>query len=72
MFNFFESRIGNMTAPQDGAGNTSDTGPPPALMAFYWHFMRQTKGLYITMLATGLGVALIDTLCRCSLAAWWG
>ena len=72
MFNFFESRIGNMTAPPaetgGGAGaisndaNTSDTGPPPALMAFYWHFMRQTKGLYITMLATGLGVALIDTL----------
>ena len=31
-------------------------------MAFYWHFMRQTNGLYLTMLATGLGVALIDTL----------
>ncbi len=59
MFKFFESRIGNMTAPQ---GEASDTGPPPALMAFYWHFMRQTKGLYITMLVTGLGVALIDTL----------
>ena len=68
MFKFFESRIGNMTAPQSagngtsGTSSTSDTGPPPALTAFYWHFMRQTKGLYLTMLVTGLGVALIDTL----------
>ena len=74
MFKFFESRIGNMTAPVQREGDAvsgasgasakalSDAGPPPGLMAFYWHFMRQTKGLYITMLVTGLGVALIDTL----------
>ena len=74
MFKFFESRIGNMTAPEQREGDAvsgasgasakalSDAGPPPGLMAFYWHFMRQTKGLYITMLVTGLGVALIDTL----------
>ena len=58
MFNFFETRIGNMTAPQ----STSDSGPPPGLIAFYWHFMRQTRGLFVTMLVTGLGVALIDLL----------
>jgi ATP-binding cassette subfamily B multidrug efflux pump len=36
--------------------------PPRGLMAFYWHFVRQTRGLYMAMFATGLVVALIDTL----------
>ncbi len=54
MFAFFESRI-HPTAPPTGA-------PPPGLLAFYWHFIRQTRGLYLAMFATGLGVALIDTL----------
>jgi ATP-binding cassette, subfamily B, multidrug efflux pump len=58
MFTFFETRIRNMTAPLA----SSDSGPPADLVAFYWHFIKQTKGLYIAMLATGLGVALIDTL----------
>ena len=68
-----------MTAPPDEAGGTpgapayattSDTGPPPALMAFYWHFMRQTEGRYITMFITGLGVALIDTHIGYSVVPW--
>ncbi|MEO5696049.1 MAG: ABC transporter ATP-binding protein [Burkholderiaceae bacterium] len=54
MFAFFESRI-HPTTPPPGA-------PPPGLLAFYWHFIRQTRGLYLAMFATGLGVALIDTL----------
>ena len=58
MFKFFESRIGNISTPPDA----SSSGPPPELLAFYWHFVKQTKGLYLTMLVTGLGVALIDTL----------
>ena len=54
MFAFFETRIRPTGAPP---------GPPPAgLVAFYWHFIRQTRGLYLAMFATGLGVALIDTL----------
>ena len=54
MFAFFESRVRPTLAPP---------GPPPAgLLAFYWHFIRQTRGLYVAMFATGLGVALIDTL----------
>jgi ATP-binding cassette subfamily B multidrug efflux pump len=54
MFTFFESRVRPTLAPP---------GPPPAgLLAFYWHFIRQTRGLYLAMFATGLGVALIDTL----------
>ena len=54
MFAFFENRIRPTAAPP---GN-----PPPGLAAFYWHFVRQTPGLYLAMFATGLGVALIDTL----------
>ena len=58
MFKFFESLIGSITTPPEA----SSSGPPPSLVAFYWHFVKQTKGLYIIMLITGLGVALIDTL----------
>jgi ATP-binding cassette, subfamily B, multidrug efflux pump len=54
MFSFFETRV-RPTAPPPGA-------PPAGLLAFYWHFIRQTRGLYLAMFATGLGVALIDTL----------
>ncbi len=54
MFAFFETRVRPTATPP---------GPPPAgLLAFYWHFIRQTRGLYLAMLATGLGVALVDTL----------
>jgi ATP-binding cassette subfamily B multidrug efflux pump len=58
MFQFFENRIQRTAPPEDSTGQ----GPPPGLLAFYWHFVRQTRGLYLAMLATGLGVALIDTL----------
>jgi ATP-binding cassette subfamily B multidrug efflux pump len=54
MFAFFETRI-RPTGQPPGP-------PPPGLFAFYWHFIRQTRGLYLAMFATGLGVALIDTL----------
>ncbi|MCC7216015.1 MAG: ABC transporter ATP-binding protein [Burkholderiales bacterium] len=54
MFAFFESRIRPTVLPEH---------PPPAgLVAFYWHFIRQTRGLYAAMFVTGLAVALIDTL----------
>ena len=36
--------------------------PPSGLLAFYWHFVSQTKSLYAALFATGLTVALIDTL----------
>ncbi len=53
MFAFFESRIRPTALP--------GSAPPAGLMAFYWHYVRQTKGLYLAMFATGLVVALIDT-----------
>ena len=54
MFAFFESRLRPTELPP-GA-------PPPGLLAFYWHFIRQSRGLYAAMLLTGLAVALVDTL----------
>ncbi len=54
MFSFFESRVRSTALPPGP--------PPPGLMAFYWHFIRQTRGLYLAMFATGMAVALIDTL----------
>ena len=54
MFVFFERRIQPTARP--------GTAPPQGLMAFYWHFVRQTKGLFGAMFVTGLVVALIDTL----------
>jgi ATP-binding cassette, subfamily B, multidrug efflux pump len=58
MFKYFESLIGDISTPPEA----SSSGPPPGLMAFYWHFVKQTKGLYLLMLVTGLCVALIDTM----------
>jgi ATP-binding cassette subfamily B multidrug efflux pump len=54
MFAFFESRIRPTAQP--------GTAPPQSLLAFYWHYVRQTKGLFGAMFVTGLVVALIDTL----------
>ncbi len=36
--------------------------PPPGLIAFYWHFARQAKGLLVGLFAAGFVVALLDTL----------
>ncbi|MCP5262078.1 MAG: ABC transporter ATP-binding protein [Rhodoferax sp.] len=58
LFTFFESRVRDIAAP----AATTSQGPPADLLGFYWHYMRQTRGLYLAMLATGLGVALIDIL----------
>ena len=52
MFAFFESRIRATALPE--------MPPPGGLMAFYWHFIRQTRGLYAAMFFTGLCVAMID------------
>ena len=54
MFAFFE-RLIQPTARQGSA-------PPGGLLAFYWHFVRQARGLFGAMFVTGFVVALIDTL----------
>jgi len=55
MFNYLQSRI-------RGTAATGPGQPPPGLIAFYWHFVQQTKGLYALMFVTSLAVALIDTV----------
>jgi len=54
MFTFFETRIRPTARP--------GTAPPAGLLAFYWHYVRQTRGLFAAMFASGLAVALIDTV----------
>jgi len=55
MFRYLQSRI-------LGTASTGPGAPPPGLVAFYWHFVRQTKLWYAAMFATSLAVALIDTV----------
>jgi len=44
-----------------GTATTGPGAPPAGLLAFYWHFVRQTKRWYALMFVTSLAVALIDT-----------
>ena len=40
---------------------TPPPAPPPAgLLPFYWHFLKQAKGLFLALLGAGLMVALLD------------
>ena len=51
----FQGSIQGTASPGTGA-------PPPGLVAFYWHFVKQTKGWYALMFAACLLVALLDTV----------
>ena len=53
MFRYLQSLIRGTASVRPGV-------PPAGLIAFYWHFARQTKGWYALMFATSLAVALID------------
>jgi ATP-binding cassette subfamily B multidrug efflux pump len=55
MFKYLQSRI-------RGTASTGPGAPPSGLIAFYWHFVRQTRLWYAAMFATSLAVALIDTV----------
>ncbi|HKU69208.1 MAG TPA: ABC transporter ATP-binding protein [Burkholderiales bacterium] len=55
MFSYLQSRI-------RGTASTGPGAPPPGLIAFYWHFVRQSKRWYALMFLSGLAVALIDTV----------
>ncbi len=54
MFAFFESRL-------PPTARSPDAPPPQKLFAFYWHHVRQAKGLLLLLLLAGLIVALLDT-----------
>ncbi|MEO6625762.1 MAG: ABC transporter transmembrane domain-containing protein, partial [Burkholderiaceae bacterium] len=55
LFRIFESRVQSTALPPEGA-------PPAGLIDFYWHFIRQTRGLFFAMLLSCLLVALSDTV----------
>ena len=53
MFRLFERSL----KPTAVAGTTA---LPAGLVAFYWHFARQAKGLFAALFAAGFAVALLD------------
>ena len=62
MFRFFEKALVPTVVP-DGVE------PPPGLAAFYWHFARQAKPLFIGLFAIGFVVAVIAIAHRLSTIA---
>ncbi|MGB8040462.1 MAG: ABC transporter ATP-binding protein [Pseudolabrys sp.] len=55
MFHFFERSLKPTEVPESGE-------PPAGLVAFYWHFARQAKPLFIGLFAVGFAVALIEVM----------
>ena len=54
MFRLFENAL-NPTEPP------AQPQPPAGLVAFYWHFARQAKGLFAALFVTGFIVAMLDS-----------
>src|SRR5947208_13248957 len=54
MFSRFERLLKPTDPPEQAA-------PPSGLIAFFWHFARQAKGLFAALFAAGLVVALLDS-----------
>ncbi len=54
---FEESALQDSRDREPGPG-----APPQTLVAFYWHFIRQTKRWYAGMFVASLCVALLDTV----------
>ena len=50
MFRLFEKAL-NPTEPP------AQSQPPAGLVAFYWHFARQAKGLFVALFVAGFIVA---------------
>jgi ATP-binding cassette subfamily B multidrug efflux pump len=55
MFAFFERLLTPTSAPEHPE-------PPGGLVAFFWHFARQAKGLFIGLFIAGFFVALLDSM----------
>lgn len=59
IFSVFEALIPGPAPLEDPQRNN----PPPAgLLAFYWYFIGQARGVFAAMFGTALAIALIDTL----------
>ena len=55
MFAFFERQLKPTQAPERPE-------PPASLLAFYWHYAREARRLFIALFAAGFVVALLDTM----------
>jgi len=55
MFRFFERQLTPTVAPDQPE-------PPAGLIAFYWHYARQAKPLFIGLFVAGFVVALLDSM----------
>jgi ATP-binding cassette subfamily B multidrug efflux pump len=55
MFAWFERKLLPTLPPQHPE-------PPAGLMAFYWHYARQAKGLFVALFVAGFFVALLDSM----------
>jgi ATP-binding cassette, subfamily B, multidrug efflux pump len=55
MFRLFEKVLNPTDEP-------ARTEPPTGLSAFYWHYARQAKGLFVALFAAGFVVALLDSM----------
>jgi len=53
VFRFFESLIEPTSLPPEAP-------PPSGLVAFYWHYVRQARGLIVLLFIAGFSVALLD------------
>jgi ATP-binding cassette subfamily B multidrug efflux pump len=60
VFRYFESILEPTARPRDPA--VLDETPPATLLAFYWHYARQAKGLLAALFGVGLLVAGLDAL----------
>ena len=60
LFSYFESRVPERH--RRTAGAVERAGPPPGLLPFYLHFVRQSPRLYVAMFVFGATVALLDTV----------
>ena len=54
MFRLFENTL-------NPTGKPAETEPPASLVAFYWHFARQAKGLFVALFVAGFIVAVLDS-----------
>jgi ATP-binding cassette subfamily B multidrug efflux pump len=54
MFRLFERLLKPTDTPER-------TEPPDGFIAFFWHFARQAKGLFVALFAAGFVVALLDS-----------
>src|SRR6478609_2878344 len=54
MFSFFDSLVDSTASPP--------SEPPSGLRTFYWHFVRQAKGLFAALFVVGFVLAVLEAV----------